>query len=82
MMPVGAYACLQSTLTYGDILIDVQVGNVNSIFAGMLRAGLPALLLQLVARLNQPDGTPEASALICLPYLSLPYNIPGFNCGF
>lgn len=77
----GAYACLQSTVTYDNIVLDVQVGNVNSIFAGMLRAGLPALLLQLVALLNQPDGAPEASALICLPlYFSLPYNIPGFNC--
>ena len=78
----GVYACVQSTVTYDNIITDVQVENVNSIFAGMLRAGLPALLLQLVALLSQPDGAPEASALVCLPlYFSLPYNIPGFNCG-
>jgi hypothetical protein len=56
-------------------VIYVQVGNVNSIYAGMLRAGLPALLLQLVALLSQTDGALEASSLLCPPFLfSLPYH--------
>ena len=42
---------------------SLQMSNVNSVFAGILRAGLPALLQQTVALLNQPDTLPEVQYL-------------------
>ena len=36
----------------------VQMVNVSSIFAGMLRAGLPALAQHLITLMDQPEENP------------------------
>ena len=69
MMPVLAHLwrCLGHIHTAPEMLPSVylQMANVNSVFAGILRAGLPALLQQTVALLNQPETSPEVSLSAC-----------------